>query len=301
MIFDLCRFYASDFDGSFFDFIVYHCRSRQEVQAKLADYRAAANSFCRLIEETKTENTGSSPTVLHIATSYFNCSSRKRETTTCGAKLNARLWYNMETKQFVESVEGAKKNNLKNTHAPNCCAIHKSRLTPSINTIRLVDRLLASGLSPSAVEQEVREHAKSNGSSEDGRSVARLSSILTRQRLNFPNMAVAHSGTNTQMEKSTSQNSSKSFTIHIAPLSPVSMQLSTDETENSTTAGEEVDQDHSMHETWITSSESEPSPHGASSHSPRSTKMESVEPMNKKRYALEEAEGAPKHKITRLF
>lgn len=121
---------------------------------------------------------------LPLATSYFNCSSRKRESSTCGAKLNARLWFNTETKEFFETVEGAKKQNQKNAHVLSCRACHKSRLPPSVATLRYIDNLLVSGLSVSAIEERLATLAKEKtGAADDGRIVAQSHIIASRQRL----------------------------------------------------------------------------------------------------------------------
>lgn len=170
---DLSKYYACNFEGSFLEFYA------PEVPST-----AILNEFLRLGREHAASSVDSDANMIHVVTSYFNCSSRKRAAPECGAKLNTQLWFDATNMEFFESIEGAKKSNSKNLHSAACRACHKSRLPPSVSTLRVVDRLLATGHSPSAVEEMVRSQAiaKTGGAADDGRLLATAGTIFNRQR-----------------------------------------------------------------------------------------------------------------------
>lgn len=237
LLIDICKYFSTDFEGSFTDFVLDDVPFAQDEQVKLDAHQHALRYFLALIDTlhtekedeksvmeplegtiadknselaatspaatgpahsatkissallakaTATSSSSSSPKLINVATSYFNCASRKSKSTVCGAKLNARVWYNVETREFVETVEGAKKKNRQNVHSATCTAMHKSRLPPSLSTIRIVDTLLTMGYSITAVEEFVYDLAlKRCGRSpvDDGRLIARCDVITKRQMI----------------------------------------------------------------------------------------------------------------------
>lgn len=172
LLFDISKYYACNFEGLFLDFTAPEVPS----QAVLAE-------FLRLIREHIAANMESDSRLVHVATSYFNCSSRKRAAPECGAKLNTQLWFDASQLEFFESIEGAKKSNSKNLHSAACRACHKSRLPPSVSTLRIVDRLLSLGHPPAVVEEMIRNQALAkSGGFDDGRLLATTGTIFNRQR-----------------------------------------------------------------------------------------------------------------------
>lgn len=173
LLFDISKFYACNFEGYFLDFIAPDVPSQ-----------AVLNEFMRLIKDHIATNMESDSRLVHVATSYFNCSSRKRAAPECGAKLNTQLWFDAAHMEFFESIEGAKKSNSKNLHSAACRACHKSRLPPSVSTLRVVDRLLSLGHPPAVVEEMIRNQAiaKTGGFADDGRLLATTGTIFNRQR-----------------------------------------------------------------------------------------------------------------------
>lgn len=173
LLFDISKFYACNFEGYFLDFIAPDVPSQ-----------SVLNEFMRLIKDHIATNMESDSRLVHVATSYFNCSSRKRAAPECGAKLNTQLWFDAAHLEFFESIEGAKKSNSKNLHSAACRACHKSRLPPSVSTLRVVDRLLSLGHPPAVVEEMIRNQAiaKTGGYADDGRLLATTGTIFNRQR-----------------------------------------------------------------------------------------------------------------------
>jgi hypothetical protein len=172
-LFDVSKFYACNFEGSFLDFLTPELPSAH-----------ALHNFLRLARAHAQASVESDPTLVHVATSYFNCSSRKRSAPECAAKLNTQLWFDLTTLEFFESIEGAKKSNAKNLHSAACLACHKSRLPPSVSTLRIVDKLLAAGHPPTVVEEMIRIAAakRTGGDLSDGRLIASAGTIFNRQR-----------------------------------------------------------------------------------------------------------------------
>jgi hypothetical protein len=173
LLFEISKFYACNFEGTFLEFLA-------------PDYPPVEvlTSFWKTMEEHSLSSLEPDPSLVHVATSYFNCSSRKRAAPECGAKLNTQLWFDIKAKEFFESVEGAKKSNSKNLHSAACRACHKSRLPPSVSTLRVVDKLLAAGHAPSYVEEIIRTQAleRCGGVINDGRFIATTGTIFNRQR-----------------------------------------------------------------------------------------------------------------------
>ena len=173
LLFDISKFYACNFEGHFLEFI-----------APEKPSESILNEFLHLIEDHISNNMESDTRLVHVATSYFNCSSRKRAAPECAAKLNTQLWFDAVQLEFFESIEGAKKSNSKNLHSAACRACHKSRLPPSVSTLRVVDRLLSLGHTPAVVEDMIRAQAlaKTGGVADDGRLLATTGTIFNRQR-----------------------------------------------------------------------------------------------------------------------